>query len=128
MRLTLIILCAATLFSCSSDKVNNSERIEDNTLTNDTTEVFDEIRENFIVAPDLRDLDFIKFDTIYRFSVKNVPGEYIGAQIDRGRISKTSLENFEFFVHPPKDSIEIKIFAQIEGVREYLYVVKKKMK
>jgi len=128
MREILIILCTGILLSCSNDNITNTKQVEDNTLATDTLDVFEEIRDKFVVSPDLRELDFIRFDTIYTFSVKNVPGEYIGAQINRGRISKTSHEDFEFFVHPPKDSIEIKIFAQVEGVREDLYVVKKKMK
>ncbi|MFT7035678.1 MAG: hypothetical protein ACJA2S_004202 [Cyclobacteriaceae bacterium] len=128
MREILIMIAVAILFSCSNDSRNISEVIDEETLQTDTSDVFGKLQYNLVVTPDLRDFDFIRFDTIYKFSVKNVPGEYIGAQINRGRITKTGPLDFEFFVHPPKDSVEIKIFAQIEGAREYLYVVKKKLK
>ena len=128
MKQLLILGAVGLLLSCSNQNLNDSDTVSGEITQIDSTDVFDTLRENLIVRPNLDELDFIVFDSTYSFTVENVPLENIGASINRGRITITAPGKFEFFVHPPKDSIDIKIFAQIDGVREDLYAVRKKMK
>jgi hypothetical protein len=131
MKRLRIILCTVLLWSCSNGHQEKAVDLPTNLeqqIKADTSDVFVKLRRDLIVSPDLQELDFIHLETTYAFSVKNVPLEFIGAQINRGRIIMNGPGNFEFFAQSGKDSIEIKIFAKIEGIEEDIYSVRKQLK
>ena len=131
MKKTLILLFAPLIWSCAQNQSSNEEvnkAITETKTVEDDQDQFSKFRREIVVTPNLASQNFIRLDSVYTFSVQNVPADIVGAQIIPGRIMRTASDTFEFLVRYPADSVELNISATMDDKQEDILVVKKKLK